>query len=171
MMRRNVIAERLGTSLQRSPYVWFVATVLLFVALLPGLAPIAKSPGSGSTTLAIVATGFALYGIGAWVMSPRVQAKSQVARSPAVTDCILWLCRESVLDRVCRGSDGSRAMVGVGRFRGEHRATCRHGASNSASGKLNDQICLIGTRRSHPRRAIWRPDRTIGARRAGSRVA
>lgn len=91
MMRTNGIPERLRTSLQRSPYVWLVATVLSFVMLLSGLAPMAKSPGSGSTTLAIVAAGFISYGIGAWVMFPRLRGRSQkAAPSGEVMGYILW---------------------------------------------------------------------------------
>jgi hypothetical protein len=91
MMRRNDLVERLGTSLQRSPYVWLVATVLSFVMLLSGLAPMAKSPGSGSTALAIVAAGFILYGIAAWAMFPRLRGRSRkAAPSTEVMGYILW---------------------------------------------------------------------------------
>ena len=90
-MRTNVIAERLGASLQRSPYVWLVATVLSFLVLLSGLAPIAQSPGSGSTTLAIVAAGFILYSVVAWIVFPRLRAKSRkAAPSPETMAYILW---------------------------------------------------------------------------------
>jgi hypothetical protein len=90
-MRRNSIAERLGASLERSPYVWLVATVLSFMILLSGLAPIAKSLGSGNTTIAIVAAGFILYSVAAWVMFPRVVAKREKrASSPAADAYIVW---------------------------------------------------------------------------------
>jgi hypothetical protein len=91
MMRRNVIVERLGSSLQRSPYLWLATTVLSFLLLLSGLAPMAKSPGSGSTTISIVAAGFILYGIAAWVLFPRLTTKRQkVTPSPAATSYVLW---------------------------------------------------------------------------------
>ena len=82
---------RLGSSLQRSPFLWLATTVLSFLLLLSGLAPMAKSPGSGSTTIAIVAAGFILYGIAAWVLFPRVTTKRQKGTpSPAATAYVLW---------------------------------------------------------------------------------
>ena len=117
MMRRNVVAERLGTSLQRSPYVWLAATILSFVVLLSGLAPIAKRPGSGSTALAIVAAGFVLYGIVAWVMFPRLRAKSQKAAvPPAVMDCILWVFAATpfLIGWAAVGAGAEQWAVGLG---------------------------------------------------------
>lgn len=116
-MRRNVIAERAGASLRRSPYVWLVATILSFLVLLSGLAPIAESPGSANTAIAILAAGLILYGIGVWAMLPRLLAKSRkAAPSDDTKAATLWMLAANpfVAAWACVAAGGEQWAVGIG---------------------------------------------------------
>ena len=56
--------ERLGGSLRRAPYVWLVATLLLYLVMNDPLARIASDSRHASPAVAIVGSAMIAYGIG-----------------------------------------------------------------------------------------------------------
>ena len=76
----NGLAERLGASLCRAPYVWLVASVLAFVWMPSPLRVIATNPADASTPIAVVGTLLILSDVFLSLFSSSRNMASQLAR-------------------------------------------------------------------------------------------
>ena len=88
----NGIAERLGASLRRGPYVWVALTLALFLLVLPGLSPLVEDQDKAKTWIAVVAIGFIAYAVvAALVLVPRfVLARSRQTKTENQIAVMRW---------------------------------------------------------------------------------
>ena len=88
----NGIAERLGASLRRGPYVWLALTLALFFLVLPGLSPLVEDQDTAKTWIAVVATIFIAYAVvAALILIPRlVLARSRQTKTENQIAAIRW---------------------------------------------------------------------------------
>jgi hypothetical protein len=77
-------SDPVGASLRRAPYVWLVATVLLYLGAISALAAVAKEDRHASTGIAIVAAALIAYAALASSLLTRVVARR--SRVPMTTD-------------------------------------------------------------------------------------
>lgn len=85
------VAERVGASLRRAPYVWCALTVLLFLLLITPAGAIAAPASKASQAVGIAAAGLIAYGLVSWIfVLPRVKARPGKALSPERSAMFLW---------------------------------------------------------------------------------
>jgi hypothetical protein len=74
------VAERIGESICRAPFVWLAATILLFLVMISGLGPIAEEPGEGSVAFTIVGVAGSVLGLGMWLYVRAERLRRELTR-------------------------------------------------------------------------------------------
>jgi hypothetical protein len=89
-------SDPLGASLRRAPYVWLLATVLLYLVAISALAGVAKDDRHASTGIAIVGASLIAYAAVASFLLTRVVARrSRILMTRDRVASIRWACAVS----------------------------------------------------------------------------
>ena len=89
------VGDRIGASIRRAPYVWLAATVMAFLIMNTPLRVVAKDQTHASTAIAVAGAAFIGYGVIAWVVSPRLVARSKAPISPDLKLVLRWALASS----------------------------------------------------------------------------
>jgi hypothetical protein len=85
------VAERVGASIRRAPYVWAGLTLLLFLLMLTPAGVLAVPKSGASQAVGIVAAGLITYCVVAWTfVLPRMKARPGKTLSSERSAMLLW---------------------------------------------------------------------------------
>ncbi len=115
--RRMTGSERLGASLQRSPYVWLLLTVLLMLMTASIVGPVIDDDEPGRTWIGWVALALIGYGVlsSIWLM-PRALVRSRRAISAEQVAVVRWALAVApfLIGFAAAVASGPQVAMGIG---------------------------------------------------------